>query len=415
MAVPTITSITPGSGHTGGQVLVEIIGTGFQLDPDPPADVIPVPEPPQTVEVLFGTTPALSVNVWAADRLFVVTPKLDPFDEETTFTADAGTDTLTAAGHSLTDGEIVGLATTDTLPAPFTARAGYRVLNATASTFQLELLSGGGAIDITDAGTGTHKVLSNGRVDVTVQNINEDGDVIPGETVTEAKAFAPVRPNLSSRGHMQVVLETLIQWLRREIVANVSNTTALDWDEENGTVELAFQAHFPALLLTGLDWPKNRELMEQGQPADQIDDPEAAGNVVIRRQPVIRDLVGTLVGVTDVADELVTFAEATSQFFEKNKYLDVPRDPDDLSLGTLHYQLKNTDELTITPRPADDVSWFSCDFRVLGVRSEFMPGLPQETVAGVPADRVAEPILGRTMTAEGTVEVTTLVIDDESS
>jgi len=72
------------------------------------------------------------------------------------FTADAGTDVITAAGHGLSDAQIVRLTTTDTLPAGLSTGTDYYVRDATADTLQLSAIAGGAAIDITDAGTGTH-------------------------------------------------------------------------------------------------------------------------------------------------------------------------------------------------------------------------------------------------------------------
>lgn len=77
MAVPTFSSINPGIGHTAGRVVVEIVGTNFQLPTIP--DHGPVPGPvPKTVRVLFGDVPAELVEVVTASRLFVTTPIHDP-------------------------------------------------------------------------------------------------------------------------------------------------------------------------------------------------------------------------------------------------------------------------------------------------------------------------------------------------
>jgi hypothetical protein len=79
MAVPTITTITPSSGPTAGRQLVEVVGTGFRLQPAPPAlSSGPYAGPAYpTVEVLFGTTKAERVWVASSTRLFVRTPSLD--------------------------------------------------------------------------------------------------------------------------------------------------------------------------------------------------------------------------------------------------------------------------------------------------------------------------------------------------
>lgn len=74
------------------------------------------------------------------------------------FTANAGTDFITNTGgaHNLADNEQISLATTGTLPGGLSAGGLYYVINRTNTTFQLSVSSGGSAIDIVDAGTGTH-------------------------------------------------------------------------------------------------------------------------------------------------------------------------------------------------------------------------------------------------------------------
>lgn len=74
MAVPTITSVTPSIGHTGGLGLVEIQGTGFQLWSIPPPSNAPSDDPWPTVEVLFGSSPGTDVAVLSATRLLVCAP-----------------------------------------------------------------------------------------------------------------------------------------------------------------------------------------------------------------------------------------------------------------------------------------------------------------------------------------------------
>lgn len=84
-----------------------------------------------------------------------------------TFTADAGTDVLTASAHGLTNGQRVRLTSAGTLPAGLSAVVAYYVVNKTTNTFQVSATSGGSAVDITDAGTGTHTFTRRySRVDV---------------------------------------------------------------------------------------------------------------------------------------------------------------------------------------------------------------------------------------------------------
>lgn len=74
MAIPTIISVTPPVGHTGGKSVVEIQGTGFQTWTIPAPNGRPTAPAWPTVQVLFGTAPGAEVAVVSPERLFVRTP-----------------------------------------------------------------------------------------------------------------------------------------------------------------------------------------------------------------------------------------------------------------------------------------------------------------------------------------------------
>jgi len=73
------------------------------------------------------------------------------------FTANATTDQVTT-NRPYANGDKVKASTTTTLPGGLDATLDYYVVNANAAgtTFQLSLTSGGAAVDLTSAGTGTH-------------------------------------------------------------------------------------------------------------------------------------------------------------------------------------------------------------------------------------------------------------------
>ncbi len=109
---------------------------------------------PGTVELIYGQTwPALS-----SYRSHPVTVRfLAGYGRS--FTADATSNVVTLSGAALpNNGKCVRLVSTTTLPAGLDAYTDYFVVNASANTFKLALTAGGSAIDITDAGTGTHFV-----------------------------------------------------------------------------------------------------------------------------------------------------------------------------------------------------------------------------------------------------------------
>ena len=75
-----------------------------------------------------------------------------------TFTVDTATDVVTLASHGLNDGQIVHVASTTTLPTGLSANTIYYIRDGTSSTFRLALTAGGGAVDISSTGSGTHSL-----------------------------------------------------------------------------------------------------------------------------------------------------------------------------------------------------------------------------------------------------------------
>jgi subtilisin-like proprotein convertase family protein len=80
---------------------------------------------------------------------------IDPAD------VDAATDTFTSPAHTYADGDeisfLAGGFFGDVLPAGIVERVRYYAVNTTANTFQVSLTPGGAAVDILDAGIGTHR------------------------------------------------------------------------------------------------------------------------------------------------------------------------------------------------------------------------------------------------------------------
>lgn len=74
----------------------------------------------------------------------------------TPFTANSTTDVITLSGRTVANGDSFRLTNAGgALPAGLSANTNYYVINTTGSTCKLSLTSGGSAVDITGAGTGT--------------------------------------------------------------------------------------------------------------------------------------------------------------------------------------------------------------------------------------------------------------------
>lgn len=71
---------------------------------------------------------------------------------------DGSADTITISSHGLLNGDTVEFNTDDTLPGGLAIRRPYLVRDATTSMFKVAERPGDGALDLTDGGSGTHKV-----------------------------------------------------------------------------------------------------------------------------------------------------------------------------------------------------------------------------------------------------------------
>ncbi len=91
------------------------------------------------------------------------------------FTVNTGTDVVTATGHTYINGQRVRVSQSGgALPSPLVAATDYYVRDVATDTFKLALTSGGAAIDITTAGSGTLTVTDvalNNRVELTAEYI----------------------------------------------------------------------------------------------------------------------------------------------------------------------------------------------------------------------------------------------------
>lgn len=402
MAVPIVTRVLPATGHSGGRSLIEISGGNFLLPPKPADGVVPVPARKPDVGVLFGTTPALEVEVWSAQLIYCQSPILDPF--EVSQAATAVGNVFTAAAHNLTQGQRVEMKTSGTLPAPLTINTPYYVIVIDSGHFSLAATAGGPAIALTTAGSGAHKVVSAGAYDVTVQNVDQNGDLIPGEVGTLARAFTPVRPDLSVEGHLATVVGQLVLELERQVLKNVAWTTHTDYDETTGdALNIAYLAELPGIILAGLDFPDSEEarlLPEEDEAGSSSD------TFFTRRAPVAVDVVGTIVGASDNPAEVLNLLQAVKLFFRKNEVLTVPRRYGDPSLGFVEYDMRATmGGARVSPLGEEsNVQYFSAEFRVVGIRLEEMPGLPTQSVPGVPTTVPADTVTAIGKTAE-TIEV----------
>lgn len=187
------------------------------------------------------------------------------------------------------------------VPAPYVAVANHALLFARAPAAALR-----------PDGSGV------GPVDVTVQNLDDAGNAIPGELGKLAGAFSYEALRLTARSTLVYVVAQLIRRLRAEVLQNVAlGHGHTDYDATTGdTLHIVEQQELPSLVLVGPEIEMTRE----PDPPEVV---ETLGYPVRYRRSFLGNVRFTLLGSADRHVTLMNLQSATIAFFERNQSLQV--------------------------------------------------------------------------------------------
>lgn len=261
MSIPTISTVTPGSGPTKGRYPVRIVGTGFRV----PAAATTHPAPaPRAARVTFEqVVPAKTA-----------------------------------------DGRV--LSTTVTREA-----TKVRVESETEMTC---------CVPIGDHGLYDGTTVPTLAASITIENLDDAGIPIPGETVTMAAAFTYLLPSLAKQTLLKAVIRALLQELKRQACPNVVLTSFTDFDDYlDDRPQNPAEPHLPSVTLLGPTLRIN-DLQETGLPRHELLTPTTEVRTYEDRR--YWDVDFEVVGA--VPDDLSeNFMTALTEFFEANYVLHV--------------------------------------------------------------------------------------------
>lgn len=200
-------------------------------------------------------------------------------------------------------------------------------------------------------------------VDLTVENLDDNGVLIPGETVTSTGAYTYARTSLRPPGTdvwpFQQITEELLLTYTRAVVPNVHLATHTDFSE--APFQELFAATLPSLHLVGPTAEFDPEFTHEeyrfvsiGGGASEIFDP-----------PNVFRLTYDIIGIVDGERELHATMTAVREVHERAAYLYVD---DPVSSSRFRYPLLQTADPVSSGGPSNsNIRTFTSTIMVQGV------------------------------------------------
>ncbi|HEU4405490.1 MAG TPA: hypothetical protein VFS43_09390, partial [Polyangiaceae bacterium] len=214
-----------------------------------------------------------------------------------------------------------------------------------------------------------------GLASVTLENLGPGGAPVPGEAATLPDAYRFSRAPLASESDLTRLVRTLLRALKREVLANVSMTVALDYHDgaDAGGLEAVPVTKLPALVVTG---PRLVPSPFYGEnvPVERAALGPKGPELERLRPPYTADLLFTLTGASDRLAEALNLMDAVVSFRNRTRWLAMARDPARPEAGEVRYELEPEGDVRPSLDGKDDVRAFVAELRVRGFR--FDEGMP---------------------------------------
>ncbi len=204
-----------------------------------------------------------------------------------------------------------------------------------------------------------------GAVDVELLNLDPAGQPIPGERAVLPLAYRFERPAIAREADLTRVIRQLLRELKRQVVANVSTAVSVDYDDTADGQSIIAMAKLPSLVLTGPTLQQNRFYSANEPHYDVVGTPTGL-QAVRRKPPLTVDLVFGLTVASSRTAELFNLMGSVATFLNRNRWLELPRDPSAPDRGTVRWELEADGDFRTQLASRDDLRVFTCGFVVRG-------------------------------------------------
>lgn len=227
--------------------------------------------------------------------------------------------------------------------------------------------------------------LGTETVDVLVENIDDNGVLIPGETATLLMSYTYTRPGISYDSGpygLTRVTETLIDLLRSQCLANTVPDTSTDFDPDTGTPRIEVEST-PQLILTGPEVEFNSFFTFRG--AYVVPGNNALEGFRKRRHRVV-DLTYEIIGVTNSSLELNNLIELLELAVDRNtsfQFECAPGSGDFIPLELRWLTDPSYERPSSDPGLISDLRVFRGTLQVRGYPITEFPGVDQDAIQEV--------------------------------
>ncbi|NOJ92308.1 IPT/TIG domain-containing protein [Corallococcus coralloides] len=262
---------------------------------------------------------------------------------------------VTPSSGPTSGGDILRLAGTG-----FAARVAVRLGGLRAEVISVREEAGAAYVDVR---TPAHEV---GTADAELLNLSADGCPIPGEAVVLPGAYRYLRPRVTKEADLTRLVRTLLRELKRQVVANVSASVSVDYDDSVADgLNVIAMASLPSVVLSGPVLRESRRYSTNVLHEDVVQGP--SGTELVRRRPAYTvDLAFTLTVASERTAELFNLMAAVATFLNRNRWLSMARDTEDASRGTVRWEMDADGEARTQLGSRDDVRAFTWGFLVRG-------------------------------------------------
>jgi hypothetical protein len=181
-------------------------------------------------------------------------------------------------------------------------------------------------------------------VDVTVQNLDANGDPIVGEEFTLTDGFTYERRGpRTPEGAFKWILGRAIMWLRRHVVPEVATGTNTEYDDDPDALPLnvAALASLPGIAVVDVAVVRDVTIRDE-QPREL--DTDSPFDWELRRGPWVGRIEFTVVGVAHTWHEMMEMGTTLNELMETDPYVEVPTIPGDSGSETVLLPLASLTE-----------------------------------------------------------------------